>query len=130
MIIKHKLRLSDEETVQQIQKNSYLQYFLGLPGYQMQVPFAPSLFVEIRKRMGQEVFEAFHGAIVDAMQRKRTMSKASRANDPDDQDTPPFWAEIASSVLVSPMCVRPCVARSKSQFSSLQGNFNLRIIIF
>ena len=35
VIIKHKLCLSDEETVQQIQENPYLQYFVGLPGYQM-----------------------------------------------------------------------------------------------
>jgi hypothetical protein len=90
VIIKHKLYLSAEETVQQIQENSYLHYFVGLPEYQMQVPFVPSLFVEIRKRMGQEVFEAFHGAIVDAVERKRTKSKASRS---DDQDPPPSWAE-------------------------------------
>ena len=53
VIIKHKLCLSDEETVRQIQENPYLQYFVGLPGYQMAVPFVPSLLVEIRKRMGQ-----------------------------------------------------------------------------
>ncbi len=52
VMIKHKLCLSDEETVQQIQENPYLQYFVGLPGYQRQVPFVPSLFVESRKRMG------------------------------------------------------------------------------
>jgi len=45
VIIKHKLCLSDEETVAQIQENPYLQYFVGLPGYQMEAPFAPSLFV-------------------------------------------------------------------------------------
>ncbi len=87
VIIKHKLCLSDEETVRQIQENPYLQYFVGLPGYQMQAPFVPSLFVEIRKRMGQEVFEVFHGAIVDAVERER--SKTSRSDDPDDQDPPP-----------------------------------------
>ena len=52
VIIKHKLCLSDRETVAQIQENPYLQFFVGLPGYQMEAPFAPSLFVEIRKRMG------------------------------------------------------------------------------
>jgi len=52
VIIKHKLCLSDRETVAQIQENPYLQYFVGLPGYQMETPFVPSLFVEIRKRMG------------------------------------------------------------------------------
>lgn len=52
VIIKHKLCLSDEETVDQIQVNPYLQYFFGLPDYQTEAPFVPSLFVEIRKRMG------------------------------------------------------------------------------
>ena len=41
VIIKHKLCLSDRETVAQIQENPYLQFFVGLPGYQMAAPFAP-----------------------------------------------------------------------------------------
>jgi transposase, IS5 family len=68
VIIKHKLCLSDEETVAQIRENPYLQYFVGLSGYQMVAPFAPPLFVEIRKRMGQSVFEVFHSAIIDALE--------------------------------------------------------------
>ncbi len=72
VIIKHKLCLSDEETVQQIQENPYLQYFAGLPGYTTEPPFAPSLFVEIRKRMGQAVFESFHEAILGAVEAEKT----------------------------------------------------------
>jgi len=34
VIIKHKLCLSDEETVRQIQENPYLQYFLGFEEFQ------------------------------------------------------------------------------------------------
>jgi len=113
VIIKHKLCLSDEETVQQIQENPYLQYFVGLPGYQMQAPFVPSLFVEIRKRMGQEVFEVFHGAIVDAVERKRTKSKALRADDPDDKDPPASRTEKSDCddriVSISQPYVRPIV---------------------
>jgi len=71
VIIKHKLCLSDVETVQQIQENPYLQFFVGLPGYQTAVPFAPSLFVEVRKRMGEAVFEGFHQAIIDAHEGKK-----------------------------------------------------------
>ena len=41
VIIKHKLCLSDEETVQQIRENFYLQYFVGFPAYQDKQPFAP-----------------------------------------------------------------------------------------
>ena len=68
VIIKHKLCLSDRETVAQLQENPYLQYFIGLPGYQRGAPFAPSLLVEVRKRMGQGVFDAFHEAIIDAVE--------------------------------------------------------------
>ena len=70
VIIKHKLCLSDVETVQQIQENPYLQYFVGLAGYQQAAPFAPSLFVEIRKRMGVTVFDGFHQAIINAHEGK------------------------------------------------------------
>jgi IS5 family transposase len=71
VIIKHKLCLSDVETVQQIQENPYLQFFVGLPGYQTAEPFASSLFVEIRKRMGEAVFEGFHRAIIEAHEGKK-----------------------------------------------------------
>jgi hypothetical protein len=68
VIIKHKLCLSDRETVAQIQENPYLQYFVGLPGYQMEAPFVPSLFVEVRKRMGKTVFDVFEAAIIDSVE--------------------------------------------------------------
>jgi transposase, IS5 family len=70
VIIKHKLCLSDVETVQQIQENPYLQYFVGLPGCQSAEPFASSLFVEIRKRMGEAVIECFRRAIIPAHEGK------------------------------------------------------------
>ncbi|RLJ17275.1 IS5 family transposase [bacterium endosymbiont of Escarpia laminata] len=82
VIIKHKLCLSDQETVAQIQENPYLQYFVGLPGYQMEAPFSPSLFVEIRKRMGQEVFEVFHGAIIDSLESVKSKRKSNAQNLP------------------------------------------------
>lgn len=54
MIIKHMLCLSDEETVEQIRENPYLQYFLGLSEFQVKRVFDPSLFVTIRKRLGTD----------------------------------------------------------------------------
>ncbi len=67
LIIKHKLTLSDEETVLQIQENPYLQYFVGFSSYKDEQPFAPSLFVDIRKRMGKEVFAQFEQVIIDKL---------------------------------------------------------------
>jgi len=90
VIIKHKLCLSDMETVLQIQENPYLQYFVGLRGYQATAPFAPSLLVEIRKRMGEAVFEGFHRAIIEAHESKKPIkpdsqgpSETARRSEPD-----------------------------------------------
>jgi len=98
VIIKHKLCLSDRETVLQIQENPYLQYFVGLTGYQMEAPFAPSLFVEIRRRMGQEVFEVFHEAIIGAMEEakaKRPEVKKQPPSGHDDNGAPPPGSGVA-----------------------------------
>ncbi len=65
LIIKHKLNLSDEETVMQIQENPYLQFFVGFSSYSDKQPFTPSLFVDIRKRMGAEVFTGFEQVILE-----------------------------------------------------------------
>ena len=78
LIIKHKLNLSDDETVLQIQENPYLQYFVGFSSFRDEQPFAPSLFVEIRKRMGKEVFRGFEDVI---------LAKIGKRKRPSDNDT-------------------------------------------
>jgi len=52
LIVKHKLNLSDEEIVRIIQENIFIQYFLGLDRYHPKPLFHPSVFVDLRKRMG------------------------------------------------------------------------------
>lgn len=52
LIVKHKLNLSDEEIVRTIQENIFIQYFLGLDRYHPKPLFHPSVFVDLRKRMG------------------------------------------------------------------------------
>jgi hypothetical protein len=84
VIIKHKLCLSDEETILQIQENPYLQYFVGLAGFVHDQPFAPSLLVEIRKRMGQTLFDEFQQAIIDVVAQKKKRPNPSKDNDHDD----------------------------------------------
>lgn len=52
LLIKHHEGLSDVGTIEAIQENIYMQYFIGLPSFKTEPVFAPSLFVEIRKRLG------------------------------------------------------------------------------
>jgi len=51
LIIKERLGSSDEETVEQITENPYLQYFLGLSEYSNKTLFDASMFVHFRKRL-------------------------------------------------------------------------------
>ena len=100
VIIKHKLCLSDAETVQQIQENPYMQYFVGLSGYQMNAPFASSLFVDIRKRMGQSVFEAFHRAIIEAQDGEKEKIKPEPESQEDHQNQPPTPSEKCTPLVL------------------------------
>ena len=86
VIIKHKLSISDEETVEQIRENPYLQYFIGLKGFQAKAPFASSLLVEIRKRMGQTVFDEFHESIIETVEPSRTKKSVKAIDDDNDDD--------------------------------------------
>jgi len=36
---------TDEETVEQIRENAYMQFFLGFAGYSSKAPFDPSMMV-------------------------------------------------------------------------------------
>jgi transposase, IS5 family len=54
LLVKHIEGISDEDTIQYIQENIYAQYFVGLPSFQTRPVFSPTLFVEIRKRLGEQ----------------------------------------------------------------------------
>jgi transposase, IS5 family len=64
LIIQQRLGLSDRETVQQITENPYLQYFIGLLGFQSKKPFHPSLMVHFRKRLGEDAVNKVNEWIV------------------------------------------------------------------
>lgn len=51
LIIKEKCGFSDEETVENISENNYMQYFIGYKEFNPRKPFVPSLMVEFRKRI-------------------------------------------------------------------------------
>jgi hypothetical protein len=115
VIIKHKLCLSDRETVAQIQENPYLQYFVGLPGYQKEEPFVPSLLVEIRKRMGQSVFDDFQRAIIDSVaeqkrnQQHRISDDRTVDKEPGNDDNEPGTERQGKLIIdatVAPQAIR------------------------
>ena len=64
LIIQTRLGTSDRETVRQIQENPYLQYFIGLPRFQLEAPFDPSLITLFRKRIGNEIVDQINDDVV------------------------------------------------------------------
>jgi hypothetical protein len=74
LIVKHKLGLDDRGTVAMISENIYLQFFCGLTSFQTQEPFHPTVFVDIRKRMGASNFDAWNSLVIqkaDSLKPKR-----------------------------------------------------------
>src|SRR5690606_9473145 len=82
VIIKHILNLDDRETVAQITENMYLQYFLGYSSYIKEAPFDASLFVDIRKRLGQELIEEMneriHGFSMERAAKKEEKNRRKK----------------------------------------------------
>lgn len=64
LLIQKSYDYSDRELLEQLTENPYYQYFIGLPGYQQEPPFAPSLLVEFRKRLTAEVLEEINEMII------------------------------------------------------------------
>jgi hypothetical protein len=64
LIIKHKMKLTDEDTIESIRENPYQQIFLGFDNYQPVQIFSPSLFVEIRKTLGKSDFQQLNELLI------------------------------------------------------------------
>ena len=65
LIIKQRMKISDEETVEQIRENPYLQFFLGFEGYTDETPFDSSMMVYFRKRFGSKTLAQINELIIE-----------------------------------------------------------------
>jgi hypothetical protein len=89
LIIKHICKLSDRETLDQIQENVYMQYFIGYSSFSVESPFDASLFVEIRNRLGIEQINAMNEEIINTANAKKSS--------PEDTDPPSSSSTEATS---------------------------------
>jgi IS5 family transposase len=90
MIIKYKKGLSDEETIEEIRENAYLQYFIGYEEFSHKPPFDPSLFVTLRERLGLDAFDALNQAFISGVQKAEEAGKKKKdKDDTDSKNNPP-----------------------------------------
>ena len=89
LIIKHMCDLSDRETVQQIQENMYMQYFIGYNSFSDEVPFDASLFVLLRNRLGVDQINIINEKILGLSIQKNNQPKGKPDNLPSDENASP-----------------------------------------
>lgn len=100
LIIKEKLRMSDEETVEHIRENPYLQYFLGLKQYEDKAVFHPTMFVHFRKRFPEDIIIRINDLIASkALSEKNKKKKSDK-----DDDVPGAGTENKGKLLVDATC--------------------------
>jgi IS5 family transposase len=98
LIIKERLGLSDEETVEQIRENPYLQYFLGYESFRGEAPFEASMMVHFRKRLGVEDLNWVQERISQRAQKKHDKAK--------DKDPPQNGGKLIVDATVAPADIK------------------------
>jgi len=86
LIIKHHESLSDEGTIEAIKENIYMQYFLGLASFKTDAVFSPSLFVEIRKRLGLDFWNEINTIIIQHNQKKSAEKHTDNLDKKDPEE--------------------------------------------
>ena len=94
LLIKERLGLTDRETVEAIQENPYLQFFIGCEEFTQDRPFDASLMVDFRKRFGAEGMQQIGEAIALASLPNTALPEAQAvAEEPTDDDSEPPASE-------------------------------------
>jgi len=84
LLIKEYLQCSDEETVQSIAEQPYLQHFIGLKRFTNQPPFDPSLMVWFRKRLSTSFMTELNEAMCKAKAQPEEMTSSKNDAEADD----------------------------------------------
>ena len=123
VIIKQKLTLSDGETIQMIQENPYMQYFVGLSEFTDKPIFDPSLFVTIRKRIGEEDFNAMSVSLLE--KQVAEMEKSEQQMQEEDKEDK---SEDDSSNSQQTQEDNTCKADLGAEFTDSQGRLHKGVL--
>ena len=86
LLIQKKYGYSDEELVEQLRENPYYQYFIGMPGYEDKYPFVPSLLVEFRKRLSEDVLNEVNEIIITSEISNEKKSDGDNSSNHNNND--------------------------------------------
>ena len=110
LVIKERLGISDEETVEQIRENPYLQYFLGLGEYRESRLFDSSMMVHFRSRFSQDHHQQINSKIIeaaisDSVSDEPKPKESDKPKEPSDENNQkPGSSDNAGKLLVDATC--------------------------
>ena len=112
LLIKERQGYSDEELVESIRENPYLQFFIGFTSYRDERPFDPSLLVSFRKRLHPLMPRINELIALSHARRERNRDKDADRDDDRDDDDPPTGGKRANQgkLLLDATCVPADVA--------------------
>lgn len=88
LIIRAKLRLTDEETVQAIIENPYLQAFIGLTEFTTEQPFSPKSMTYFRKRIKLYELRKINQLIANEANKQKEDENNKDNSDDGNNNTP------------------------------------------
>ena len=100
LIIKHKEKLDDRGVIAAIQENVYMQFFVGLKEFNPDPIFDPSLFVEIRKRVGKDLFDSLNVKLLKSVSEDKDKKHKNKKGNRDD-NTPPNRGKMQADATVA-----------------------------
>jgi len=98
LLIQQQMKCSDEDVVQLIMENPYLQHFIGMDRWSNEAPFDSSLMVWFRKRLSAKIL----GEINDEMCRRAAQPEDEPPDDPDDDDDEPHGGTLILDATCAP----------------------------
>jgi len=82
LVVKERYRFSDDDIIEEIRMNPYLQYFIGQPGFTHEAPFDQSVITRFRQRVTPEMLSEINDIIIG---RKKVEEGEKPKSPPDDQ---------------------------------------------
>ncbi len=116
LIIQNRFQHSDRELVGQLSEKPYLQYFIGLPGYQFQEPFDASTLVWFCKRITIDILNEANEYMLEHKDDGGPMPPASGGV---DGDTPQGEETTNSGTLIIDATCAPVSIRYPQDISLL-----------
>ena len=99
LLIQQDLKCSDEDVVENIKENPYLQHFIGMDKWSNEAPFDPSLMVWFRKRLSMKVLNEIN----DEMSRRAAQPEEESPEEPsDDEDNDPHGGTMILDATCAP----------------------------